>query len=120
MTRTTSACTLALLAVAAARPATAQESASSSIMAQALSNQAAAAPIEGEETTSSLVRFSMFAIAPPEERVFKPHDLVQIAPRGRKRSLDEDDIEYDGEMEGDHRDSDMQVWGMWCEHVQLL
>ena len=30
---------------------------------------------------------------------------------GRKRSLDEDGIEYDGEMEGDHGDSDMEYDG---------
>ncbi len=70
-------CAAALTLTSAAMLGAGSPGASSSILAQA--NNQPTNPLE--ETPHALQAMSMFAIAPPEDRVFMVHDLVQIVVR---------------------------------------
>lgn len=96
---------IAMCATPLAAPGQSAESASSSIMAHAL-QQSIESPlppsVEGDPPVTALMQFSMFAVAPPEERIFRPHDLIQIIVRetSESRSIQELDLEKEWDMEG--------------------
>jgi len=90
------ACLIATATLAQPRPG--DESASSSLMA----NAPAAIPTNEQPNPHALRTVSLFAVAPPEPRTYKAHDLVQIIVRetSTAKSSAELDTKKESEING--------------------